>query len=62
MQTFRILYFRQNVLASTEEVEVQDVLEAIEKASAKSPEYTAEIWGDNGKMGMVPPSPEETIA
>ena len=62
MQTFRILYFRESVLDSTEEVQVVDVLEAIEKAtSAKSPEFTAEVWGENGRICIIGPSPDDTI-
>ena len=62
MQTFRILYFRESVLDSAEEVEVEDMLEAIEKASDKSPEITAEVWGERGRVGVVGPSPDETIS
>lgn len=57
MQTFRILYFRESQLESTEKVRVRDVLEAIDKASRKSPELSAEVWSDKGRVGIIGPTP-----
>jgi hypothetical protein len=53
MPTFRIFYFRHNVLDDAEEVEARDVLEAVEKATMKRPEAKAEIWSDKGKVGII---------
>jgi hypothetical protein len=58
MQRFRILYFHESVLDHSEEVEVKDVLEAIEKASDKPPEFRAEVWGEIGRVGEVPAAPQ----
>ena len=57
MPTFRIFYFRHNVLDEAEEVEVRDVLGAIEKAAGKPPDVRAEIWSDKGRVGIIGPSP-----
>ena len=57
MQSFRILYFRQNVVEHAEEVELRDVLEAIDQAARKPPEMHAEVWSDAGRVGVVPPAP-----
>jgi hypothetical protein len=57
MQTFRILYFRESVLEHSEEIEVRDVLDAIEKASRKPPDLRAEVWSGNGRVGEIDPSP-----
>lgn len=57
MQSFRILYFRQSTLAHTEEVQVRDMLEAIEAASRKPPDMRAEVWSEKGRVGVVDPSP-----
>ena len=58
METFRILYFRESVLERAEEVEVRDVLEAIDKACDKPAEFTAEVWSENGRVGIVGPAPD----
>ena len=57
MQRFRILYFRESVLEHSEEVQVRDVLDAIEKASGKAPDLRAEVWSGNGRVGEIDPSP-----
>ena len=61
MPRFRILYFRDNVLDRAEEVEVTDVLEAIERASHKPAEVTSEIWSDRGKAGVVACAPDHLV-
>jgi hypothetical protein len=61
VETFRILYFRESVLEHSEEVEVRDVLEAIDKASAKAPELSVEVWSDQGRVGMIGPAPSAQI-
>jgi hypothetical protein len=57
MQTFRILYFRENVLEHAEEIRVRDVLEAIEKASGKPAGLRAEVWSERGRVGEIGTSP-----
>ena len=57
MQVFRILYFRDSVLECAEELEVRDVLDAIEKASAKAPELRAEVWSEEKRVGEIGISP-----
>ena len=58
METFRILYFRENVLERAEEVEVRDILEAIDKACDKPADCTAEVWSEKGRVGIVGPAPD----
>lgn len=53
MARFRIFYFRDSVLDRAEEVEARDILEIIKTATGKSPELRAEIWSENGKVGIV---------
>ena len=53
MQTFQILYLRQNVLEQSETVEVDDILEAIDHALARTPQLTAEIWTEKGKVAVL---------
>lgn len=57
MQVFRILYFRDSVLEHAEELEVRDVLDAIEKASGKAPELRAEVWSEEKRVGEIGTSP-----
>ena len=57
MQSFRILYFRQNVIEHSEELELRDVLEAIDQAARKPSDMHAEIWSSAGRVGVVPPAP-----
>ena len=59
MPTFQILYLRENVLAHSEDVDVRDLLEAIEKASSKAPDLTAEIRWEGVRVGLIGPSPDE---
>ena len=58
MQTFRILYLRNCVLHRTETLDALDLLEAIDRASERCGEETAEIWSANGKVGSVAPLPQ----
>ena len=57
VQTFRLIYFRDNVLQYAELVHVRDVLEAIEKASGKPPELRVEVWSERGRVGLLGVSP-----
>ncbi|WP_341631103.1 hypothetical protein [Sphingomonas agri] len=57
MQTYRILYYRQSVLEDAEDVQADNLLEVIGKASGKSPHLRAEIWcGEEcvGEIGSCP--------
>jgi len=56
MPRFQILYLRENVLDHTEEVDVRDLLDAIDRAMTKAPALTAEIRSDGGRVGLVGPS------
>jgi hypothetical protein len=60
MPTFRILYLRQSRLASTETLFGLDLLDAIDKASDRVGPETAEIWSDQGKVGIVAPLPRRS--
>ena len=56
MPTFQILYLRESVLDHSEEVDVRDLLDAIDQAMTKAPDLTAEIRCDGGRVGLVGPS------
>lgn len=57
MKCFRLLYFRDSLLVNAEEVQVRDLLEAIEKAGGQPPDVRVEVWSDDGRVGIVGPSP-----
>ena len=58
MPTFRILYLRQSRLQRTETLSGGlDLLDAIDRASDRVGPETAEIWSDQGKVGIVAPMP-----
>jgi len=59
MPRFQILYLRENVLDHTEEVDVRDLLDAIDRAMTKAPSLTAEIRRHGGRVGLVGPSLNE---
>ena len=61
MQIFRILYFRNSVLEHAEELEVRDVLDAIERASAKAPDIRAEVWSEEKRVGEIGVSPAQQL-
>jgi hypothetical protein len=56
MTTFRLLYFRESLLAQAQEVRVRDVVEAIEKAAGQPPDIRVEVWSDNGRVAVIGPS------
>ena len=60
MPTFRILYLRQSRLEHSETLSGLDLLEAIDKASYRVGPETAEIWSDQGKVGIVVPIPRRS--
>ena len=53
MPLFHILYFRDWKLEGANRVDVEDVLEAIDLASQKSPDQTTEIWTDSGRIAAI---------
>ena len=53
MPTFQIRYLRESVLDHSEEVELRDLLEAIDRALTKAPDLTAEIRCDGTRVGLV---------
>jgi hypothetical protein len=57
MKTFRLLYFRESVLQQAEEVQVRDVLEAVQKAAGQPPDVRVEVWSEKGRVGIIGPSP-----
>lgn len=59
MPTFQILYLRESVLDHSEEIDVCDLLEAIDQAMTKAPDLTAEIRSNGGRVGLVGPSLNE---
>ena len=60
MPTFQILYLRESVLDHSEEVELRDLLEAIDRALTKAPDLTAEIRCDGTRVGLVAASLNES--
>jgi hypothetical protein len=57
MQRFRVYYFRNNVLEHSEELQVRDLLDALELARSAEPDVRAEIWSEKGKIGIIGPAP-----
>lgn len=57
MQTYRILYFREDVLEPAEDVTVSDTLEAIGNAPAKLTHLRAELWAGGECVGRIGTSP-----
>lgn len=60
MPTFRILYLRQSRLEHSETLSGLDLLDAIDKAADRVGPETAEIWSDQGKVGIVAPMPRRS--
>lgn len=60
MPTFRILYLRQSRLEHSETLSDLDLLDAIDRASDRVGPETAEIWSDQGKVGIVAPLPRRS--
>jgi len=62
MPRFQILYLRENVLDHSEEIDVRDLLDAIDQAMTKAPYLAAEIRSDGERVGLVGPSFTESTA
>jgi hypothetical protein len=60
MPKFRILYLRQSRLEGAETHSGLDLLDAIDIASHRVGPETAEIWSDQGKVGIVAPLPRRS--
>jgi hypothetical protein len=56
MQTYRLLYFRESLLERAREVQVDDVLEAIEKAAGQAPDVRVEVWSEDRRVGIIRPT------
>ena len=57
MSTFRILYMRESRLDRAEVLNGLDLLEVIDRASDRVGTRTAEIWSEQGKVGIIGPMP-----
>ena len=57
VQRFRIFYFRKNILHHSEEVQVRDILDAVDLARGTEPDVRAEIWTDSRRVGEIGPVP-----
>jgi hypothetical protein len=57
MPTFQLLYFRDSVLENAEEVEVRDVLEAVQATAGRSADLRVEIWSEHRKVATIGSSP-----
>jgi hypothetical protein len=53
MPTFHLLYFRDSVLEHGDEVELRDVLEAVQAAAGRPADLRVEIWSDNRKVAAM---------
>ena len=56
MQTFHLLYFRENVLEDAEEVRARDVLEAVQKGAGQPPDVRVELWQEHRRVAIIGPS------
>jgi hypothetical protein len=59
MPTFQLLYFRGSVLEHGQEVEVRDVLEAVQETAGRPADLRVEIWSENRKVATIGSSPIE---
>jgi hypothetical protein len=53
MPTFQLLYFRDSILEQSEEIEVGDVLEAVQTAAGRSAHLRVEIWFDHRRVAQI---------
>jgi hypothetical protein len=56
VQTFSVLYLRDNVLERAEKVRVADVLEAVRTAAGEAPDITVEVWRGERRVAVIKPS------
>jgi hypothetical protein len=56
METFRILYLRNNILEDAETVEGPNVFSAVDRACGHPPEVRVEVWRDDRRVAVIGPS------
>lgn len=55
MSTYRILYFRSSVLEDWEVLDTDDLMQALQTASARAPDLTVELWSERKKVAVFRP-------
>lgn len=55
MQRFRIFYFRTSRLEHSEELQVRDILDAVDLAKPHDSAVRAEIWTRERRVGEIGP-------
>jgi hypothetical protein len=55
MTAYRLLFFRSSVLEDWELLETDDLMQALQTASARAPELTVEMWSARKKVAVFRP-------
>lgn len=58
MSTYRLLYFRANLLERWEEIEAADYLEAVHQAQQRPSDDRVELWRDGHRLASFRPHPK----
>lgn len=60
MEEFRIIYLRNSALTAAETYMARDMLDAIDKASKRCRDASAEIWTTRGRVAVINPLPSQS--
>jgi hypothetical protein len=55
MIEYRLLYFRSSVLEDWELLESDDLMQALQTASARAPELRVELWAERKRVAVFRP-------
>lgn len=55
MISYRLLYFRSSVLEDWELLEADNLMDALQAASARAPDLTVELWSNRKKVAIFRP-------
>ncbi len=55
MMAYRLLFFRSSVLEDWELLEADDLMHALQTASARAPDLTVELWSERKKIAVFRP-------
>ena len=58
MPSYRLLYFRANLLERWEEIEAAGYLEAVEQAAQRPSDDRVELWRDGHRLASFRPHPK----
>ncbi len=61
MPTYRLLFFRANLLERWEEIEAPDYVEAVREAAQRPSDDRVELWSEGHRLASFRPHPTTKV-